>query len=313
MLKNNKFIQKAKLSFLLMMLYGSLSAQIRTISSLHEAITDLECLDDRGLVVFDVDETLIVAVDKIQRRPPETITSALKKTYFHDKITDIAQWEYLDSIIWKMLGQKLIEPESPALIKALQSRNIRIIALSHMHAGAYCAIENMQEWRYNQLCNLGIDLSVNNSGDIVFTDLPIGRLSHPVIYKGIFATSRSCTKGQALAAFIKQLKYKPSSVVFFDDLIEHINTVDHEMELLGIPCIAFHYKATELMQEAIDQELAIFQYNYLIKHEQWLSDKQAAELMNLIQCRSFCGSIFATKMQHVENKKLQSSSTLQCA
>lgn len=269
----------AKILALMILFYGSVYAEIRMVSSLKDAYSILDALDDKALVVFDVDNTLIMPVDKIHRRHPEAIIGAFQKTYFFDKVTDTARLEYLDSIIWKMLGQKLVDPASPALIKTLQTRNIPVIALTHMHAGAYCAIENMEEWRYNQLCELGIDLAVNNAGTMVFTDLPMGRVSYPVLHKGVFATSRSCTKGQALAAFIKQLKQKPSCIVFFDDLIDHITTMDYEMNLLGIPCIAFHYTATELMQETIDHEVAVFQFQYLIKHGKWLSDIQATELV----------------------------------
>lgn len=254
-------------------------AVVREIFSLKEAQEVLALVDHNALVVFDTDETLIVSVDKIRRRHPESILSDIRQAYFYDVDLQETRRDYLDSIKLKMAAQKLIEPESAALIGALQARNVRVITITHIHAGSYCAIESMQEWRYKQLCDLGIDLSINNPTTIVLDNLPMGRSSFPVFYKGVLPTSKTCTKGQALAELIKRLNFRPSSVVFFDDYMEHIETVHQEMAQLGIPCTAFHYRVTERMQEPADVELAIFQYKYLIEHEQWLSDIQARALM----------------------------------
>lgn len=253
---------------------------IRKITTLREAYAVLDSLDEKALVVFDVDETLIVSIDKIRRKNPEAIINAITKIYFDAVIQDILYREYLQSIKFNMAEQKLVEPESVALISALQSKNIRVIALTHMHAGVYYTIENMEEWRYKQLYDLGIDLSIHNPMKIVLTQLPMGRNSYPVLHKGIVPTSKSCSKGQVLAGLIEQLGYKPSRVVFFDDYLEHVCSVQQEMDGLGIPCTVFHYVATEHMQEDIDVELAIFQYKYLITHEKWLSDVQAREFMS---------------------------------
>jgi hypothetical protein len=109
----------------------------------------------------------------------------------------------------------------------------------------------------------------------------MGNISHPIFHKGILPTSRSCSKGQALAELLKQLDWTPSSIIFFDDYEEHVNSVYEEMSKLNIPCKAFHYKATEIIDSTIDIELALFQYEYLIEYEKWLSDIQAMELMNI--------------------------------
>lgn len=255
-------------------------AEIKTIFSLKQAQSTLEHLDSNALVVFDVDETLIISIDKIRRRHPENIINQFTQVHFDNLIKDVAHKEYLDSIRLKMSAQKLVDLESPHLINKLQAKNIRVIALTHMRAGSYYTIESMEEWRYKQLYDLGIDLSVHNPNNIILKNLPMGQKSHPVFHKGILATSRSCSKGQALAELLKQLNWIPSSITFFDDYEEHANFVNEEMEKLNIPCISFHNRATEMINSIIDIELALFQYQYLIKHEKWLSDIQARELMN---------------------------------
>lgn len=254
-------------------------SDIKTIFSLKEAQSTLEHLDSNALVIFDVDETLIMSIDKIRRRHPEEIINQFTQAHFDSQIKDIVHKEYLDSIRLKMSAQKLIEPESSNLINSLQAKNIRVIALTHMNAGSYYTIESMEEWRYQQLYDLGVNLSLHNPNNIILKNLPMGRSSHPIFHKGILATSRSCSKGQALAELLRQLNWTPSSIIFFDDYEEHLNFVHEEMKKLNIPCTAFHYKATETIDSTIDIELASFQYQHLMKHEKWLSDIQAKELM----------------------------------
>lgn len=258
--------------FLLYPYYSS--AEIREIFSLSQAEQTLEALNDTALVVFDVDETLIFSVDKVRRRHPEAVISDFHKAHFTDVIQNVSHREYLDSIMLKMTIQNLVEPKSAILIRTMQEKNIRVIALTHMHAGPYLTIESMEQWRYQQLYDLGIDLAIHNPAIVVLDNLPKGRISYPVLHKGVFATSRSCSKGKALAEFIKQLENKPKTVIFFDDFLEHVQSVDQEMKALGIPCTVFHYRFTERAQEAVDTEIATLQYQHLIENEQWLSDEQ---------------------------------------
>jgi Protein of unknown function (DUF2608) len=256
---------------------------VRTIYSLNESEDILQALDSNVLVIFDVDETLIISQDKVRRKHPEIIIAALKQDHFENQVLDGQQRDHLDSIMLNMAEQQLIEPQSPDLIKHLQSRGIRVIALTHMHTGEYFTIPNMEEWRYNQLYRLGIDMSVHNPVNITLNNLPRGRTSHPVFHKGILATSRSCQKGEALteliAELLSKLGYKPSCVVIYDDLIEHLNSVGEQMKILQIPCIAFHYQATSIMDPTINVDIAAYQYAHLVAHQQWLSDRQVRALL----------------------------------
>ena len=256
------------------------AADIKTIFSLKEAQHQLELLDSNALVIFDVDETLIISLDKIRRKHPEEIISQFTKIYFNDRVKDIGHQEYLDSIRLKMSEQKLIESQSAEIIDKLHKKNIRVIALTHMHAGRFSTIQSMEEWRYQQLYNLAIDLTIGNPTNLILKNLPKGTISHPVFHKGILATSRSCSKGQALVELLKQLNWQPSSIIFFDDYQEHVNSVYDEMKKLNIPCTAFHYRTTEIMDTSINFELAKFQYQYLFEHETWLDDNHATKIMN---------------------------------
>ncbi|MGE4167962.1 MAG: DUF2608 domain-containing protein [Candidatus Babeliales bacterium] len=269
-----------KFCLIFLMSSCSYSAQIKEIVSLHEARTVLENLDENALVVFDVDETLIIAEDKIRRKNPEHVISHFNALHFDMLIKDADYKEHFDSLILNSARQALIEAESVSIINMLQAKKIKTIALTHMHAGAYGLIPSMEEWRFKQLYNLGINFWLNNDQAITFYDLPAIRNAYPLFYKGILVTARGCSKGELLSAFLNYLDWKPSMVVFFDDNYCHIESIDKEMAHAHIPCILFHYRATEIINEPIDFDPAAFQYHYLFMHEKWLSDVDAKLLMD---------------------------------
>lgn len=132
-----------KVFFIFFAIHFYAYSEIKIIYSLKEAQEVLEKLDENALVVFDIDETLILVKDKIRRKHPEKIIADFNLTHFDTLIEDVERKECLDSIILKTAQQKLIEPESVDIIKKLQSKNIKVIALTHMHAGKYSSIYSM--------------------------------------------------------------------------------------------------------------------------------------------------------------------------
>lgn len=265
---------------LIFLVCRSLSAEIRTIKSLDEALVTFDLLDQNAWVVFDVDETLIVTQDKIRCKNLNSDLDEFIKKNFDDLLVNDDHRDRLDSIKKLMTTRILMEQGSPAIIKNLQSRGIRVIALTDLYAGKYGVIDNLEAWRFKQLSDLGIDLSVHNSTDIVFKELPFTRNHHPVMHKGIFVTACSCSKGVAIRALIDKLGFKPSCIVFFDDRKDRVQSVDIEMAKLGIPCVAYHYRAIETLDNNIDLEMVKLQYQYLVTHEKWLSDIEAKERLN---------------------------------
>ena len=260
----------------------SLSAEIRTIQSLNEALTEFDLLDNQALVIFDVDETLIVAQDKIRRKILNHDLNEFIKKSFDDLLVNDDHKERLESIRKLMTMRSLLEQSSPDIIKNLQARGIRVIALSDLHVGKYGVIDNLEAWRFKQLSDLGIDLSIHNATDIVFKNLPLTRNHYPVMYKGIFLTAYSCSKGVAIKALIDELGLKPSRVLFLDDRMNHVKSVDMEMAKWEIPCIAYHYRAFELLDNSVDIEIARLQYQYLMTHEIWLSDVDAKKRLGMV-------------------------------
>lgn len=262
------------LSFIQLSLLGS----IHSIDSIKEVADFLNNCDNQALIAFDVDEVLVMAQDKILRKNPEFIINTFEKEYWQP-IPNAEYKDYLAYVKWNSYKAMLVEPETARIIATLQQKKMRVITLTHMVTGQSHMIASMEEWRFGRLCEIGIDMSKNNPEAFVFDEFPASRNHYPTFSKGILATNRNNSKGSVLSAFIKKAHLKPSVVVFFDDYDEHVQSVDAAMADLGIPCRAYHYHATEKMVNDVDLAVAKFQYDYLVAHEQWLTDEQARQLM----------------------------------
>jgi hypothetical protein len=167
------------------------------------------------------------------------------------------------------------------IIKKLQSRNIKVIVLTHMRSGECYTIKNMEKWRFEQLRDMAIDLSQPNLPNFVIESLPAELGEQPVFYNGVLATGRKYSKGEVLSAFLTQANLVPNKIIFLDDHKEHVVSVKEEMAKKGIPCKAFHYAgAAHKHAEKTDFEIARQQFDHLFEYEEWLSEEAVQQYKN---------------------------------
>lgn len=248
----------------------SLFAQVVHAPNLDSIQSKIAELDDQALVVLDVDFTLIVPKDQILQPAGEAYYQI-----FLAKLRNMKEGAILGSKIALQSEVELVDPQSLSVLQELKQRQIKTIALTAMPSGHFGVIASTEDWRFEQLKDLGIDLSW------AFPDRPCLILdsfegkAHPIFKKGILASAKH-PKGQVLTGFLKKLKFKPSQVVFVDDRMEYIDSVEAELEKAGIPHTSFHYTQAIDQSHSFDKELADFQFDYLIQHGIWLNDAEAA-------------------------------------
>lgn len=231
----------------------------------------LKNLDNGALVVIDVDDTLLM--------PNDHILTYSGLAYLRQLMTKfpVNQEEANRLISIVMLESKvsLIDKKMFVLLDILKQKKIKVIALTAMLTGSIGLIENMEEWRIRQLASLGIDLgwSFPELGSIAFKNFGNGEKS-PVFKHGILASS-CYPKGQVLCAFLNHIQWTPSKILFIDDQIDCIQSVESELDKKNIPHFSFHYTAVADLVHQINQKIADFQVDYLIYKGSWLSDEQA--------------------------------------
>ncbi len=236
---------------------------------------EVEKLNEDALVLFDVDDTLIVPKDAILR----PCGRAFVKKF--TQMLPSGQQDQEELLFSKVLLQKesiLVDPKAPDLIKSLHARKIPTIALTAADSGKLGHIENMADWRIHELKSLDLDFTpAFPHHELMEFPTQKEMCSNPTFKGGILFTSDH-PKGDILKAFLEKLSWRPKKVLFIDDKLSYIESVETTMKELGIECISFHYSAAEKLPCQLDEEIAKIQVTYLMKHGQWLSDTKAAQL-----------------------------------
>lgn len=244
---------------------------------------EIERLDDQALVVFDVDYTLLAPKDAVLGPLGETHLTEFKKNV----IASSGDWEILASKVLLNSQDSLIDHEVLDLIEKLKEKKIRTIALTAMPTGDLGLIPSMEDWRIEQLNKLGIrfDWSFPTLPPMLFEQFQGGKYSPPSFKNGVICSSRQ-PKGKVLLEFLKYAQFTPSKVVFLDDRMDYIESMELELGKQGIPLISFHYLAISSLFDELDEEIAAYQLSHLLQHGEWLSDEEvSAKLGNVEKCR----------------------------
>ena len=170
-----------------------------------------------------------------------------------------------------------IEPEIVEIIKQLQARGVKVIALTHMMTGSLrrTLIPSLPQWRWEKLHEVGIDFTPSfDQEKIWLTNLTSKANRHPVYYKGILLTD-DFSKEVVLGEFLGVMGLKPNKVIFFDDRPNYVKSVQDEMKKQGIAFQGYIYKAIDTLPKKFDQKVLDYQLQYLKEHDEFISDKQA--------------------------------------
>jgi hypothetical protein len=237
----------------------------------------LQRVDQQTLVLFDVDDTLIVSKDRILRCTVREFFNQYKHEAWKRYGFPPEKEELFLSQIFAKMEFELLDPKIVKLIHALQKQNIKTIAFTRMNTGAFGIIPNMQDWRLQQLKNFRIDFSP------AFPEYKEIRIeaeltgNKPSSFKqGLLCANRQ-DKGPVLAAFLKKIEWKPARVFFIDDRLDYLESVEASLQNSGIEFFGFHYTEKENHPIIIDEEVAKFQVMHLTKTGIWLSETEASQ------------------------------------
>lgn len=246
-------------------------AKSETLSFLENQI---DSLGENDLVVFDMDDVLIVAIDAILHYKYEKIRSGLHSRYFADLPPE--QQQLLHSYVWATAETTLVESHVGDLIKALQNRKTKVIVLTAAPVGSLGVIEDTVALRLRELRDKGIDLSLAfpDSATFALEEIHPGK-GAPAFRQGVILSSRF-PKGDVLAAFLKKVGWKPRRLIFIDDRMTNVESVESSLAELAIELQCWHYTAAERHAKPIDYEIADLQVRTLVEKGIWLSDQAAA-------------------------------------
>jgi len=262
--------------------YNTCFAEIIQTNEIKVIEESVNSNDADILVIFDVDEVLIMPKDQILQSPHREYINKLDTFLFASE----QESENLWSIIFDQRQSIPVDPKMINMMATLQSKGIKVMALTHAMTGKLGYITSMKDWRYNELIRHGYDFEKSWKGtqDKTFNGLEksSNRLasevsSPPMFFKGIIFTE--IDKGEALEAFLSHYKLKFKKVIFIDDKKKNLESVEKTLSKLNIAFVGIEYTAAVMQTEPLNTKRAELQFQVLGKQRKWLSDSEADALL----------------------------------
>ncbi len=248
-------------------------AKIIETTDLSTIESYLHTANQNTLVIFDIDEVIIETTDSILK--PQHKMHFLKMEEELLKRATEEEVLYLKSIIYEEQEIKLVDNKILDILNNLKNKKINTIAITYIATGPKGKIAKLEDWGLSRLNKLGIDFrEFNNLIDHIFLEIP-AKHGVPLTKHGVTFTALE-PKGLLLDAILKYNKIKPKNIIFIDDKLSNLQSVESTCENLGIPFTGIQYTAVIKSNKwNFDDELANFQFQVLEKEHKWLSDQDA--------------------------------------
>ncbi|MBX7066601.1 MAG: DUF2608 domain-containing protein [Parachlamydiales bacterium] len=227
----------------------------------------LERADADTLVLWDVDQTLIVPDDPILRPKWEQLLDHL----IGGKVIIDAEGKkrYIFREILTNAAHSVLDAGSVSLIDELQGKGVSVIAFTAAPGGKIGKIDSFVDWRIEELEKFGFQFGLGLSADKI--ELPKDpELEFPPVYKsGVLITSLH-DKGPVLLDFLQALDWTPRQIIFIDDQMSNLKSVSQSLKgktrFVGI-----HYTAASKLMSDLDIEKAKEQVEHFIQTGEWIT------------------------------------------
>ncbi len=228
-------------------------------------ITDLLKLVDRDtLLVLDIDNTLLVSTQCVgMTKWGWSQTSRFEKAGMSHMEAMKAAHDLLHDV-WAVSEMTPVDERLPLLIKRFQDQGVVVLGLSNRPP-------RVDFVTADQLQSIGISLSRTalNKDDFKVESEVDTHYTEGVIFVGEMGD-----KGKALEAFLRTVLHAPKKVVFVDDHLSNIRTV--ESMKIGAEYTGVWYRKAEKLVASYNQEIADLQFQY---KDKILSDEDAKKLI----------------------------------
>jgi len=233
----------------------------------------LPFIDAKSVVFFDMDDTLVDAEISLG-------TGAWRK-YVKEKITEyeVINGKKRDVNLSGLLSLytaynvpvRTVEKETHDLIVALKQQGIPHYVLTARSQFKWHGIEvpGLEKLTKDQLSSVGLDFKPTiDIFDSIDTTL---------FCDGIFYTSGK-NKGPFFVNVLKTADYFPEKVVFIDDKLEQVESMEEALKKEGIPFVGFWYTRAADDTENFDPLISTIQLNELLYRDRIVSDEEAAAI-----------------------------------
>ncbi len=219
-------------------------AQIREINDMKEVFDAFNDADSKTLAIFDVDMVLIQPSDPAFQMANMKQYSAICKRIMKEIPTN-KHMVFL-SLMTTSSNSILIDDRIPQFIGKIIQRGVAVMALTANLTGKFNTISKMEQWRVDELRQLGIDFSKTApcGRSLVLDDLASYRGNYSTYLNGIlFVNGTTVSKGEAFLSFLKKTNFAPNKVIFVDDREDNLKSLEAAIQKLdrSIEYQGIHY------------------------------------------------------------------------
>ncbi|MBU6149443.1 MAG: DUF2608 domain-containing protein [Verrucomicrobia bacterium] len=255
-----------------------LIANIRTIESLRELEHEFSQLDQKALVVFDIDEVLLTAVDQALKTPHKELFRkiadelvALAKTDEQKRLL-----EYRLSLTYLYPNRILVEKNSVPIITRLQDQGVYVMGITRCRRGRFGIIPKVEQWRKELLCKNGINF---NRGMIQGLDCELTSFGHeesnvPLLEEGLLF-GRKIPKDQLIHQLIQTLSLSIERIYLIDDERSNLDSI---ASLQSYEVHPIEYVGARSMLMEISKRKVKWQISKLLETGQWFEDEAIEEM-----------------------------------
>ena len=259
------------------------SAEIVQASSVNDIKTYTSQFDSKDtLVLFDLDYVLFVPRDRVLRYAGEENNYRSKhfKAIFKDfqgkgialGKDKVPMAEYLISQILSSSKVELVSLDMPNFVNELDSKKMAVVGFTANSSGKYGIVQNEAELHLSRLKSLGYHF-IKDNGRLLKGDFP------ECISRVIFTNKKD--KGKVLLDFLKKLNKTYKNIIFVDDRLKNLISVQNILKDYKINYLGIHYTELKDKNEVLNQDIADKQFEVLARKHIWLSDEEVEAMLNI--------------------------------
>jgi hypothetical protein len=256
--------------------------KIITTDKIEDVEKEFTKADNQTLVIFDYDDVLLEPADLVLLTVNEDVSEKIAADLVKGLNIGKDQMITALSILTRDMKTRLVHEKWPLLIDALQSKGIKTLLLTTCGAGRQGVVDAVENIRRNHLLRAGIDFKKSrmNLPRTEFPDIPRKHYAHCNTHFCAFVDGMLFAdggdKGEVLKAFLSKFpQYKFKKIIFVDDKLKHLKSVEKTSAAVGAEFIGIEYAYSKTKKHPpLNLERAKRQYETLIKEKRWVSDEE---------------------------------------
>lgn len=238
-------------------------AGILITSDLTAIEKEIESCDQNSLVLLDIGGTLLIPKDASFHPQYQEWSKDWIRAHYPN-LTQAEVVKCTKTFESSQEAWRLVNPEWIKLVNLGQKQGVKIVAFTKVHRDT-----SLVGTRALNLANHGLKMR---------DCLPELTTNSSFAYSQGVIETEADLKGPVLTEILAQLPWKPSKIIFVDDRLSQVQSVDTACKQAGIPCLGFHYTEGKNNPPPFNEENVKYQLRVLIEEDRWIPEETISHI-----------------------------------